>query len=50
MQLLDLAQEEIIGTTQFTSSSNSINVKLVRFLNKEGVAHIVAKTSWTPAT
>jgi hypothetical protein len=40
--IVDLTWEEIIGITQLTSSSNSINVKLVKFLNKKGVAYIMA--------
>jgi len=45
--IVDLAWEEIIGIIQFASSSNSINMKLVKFLNKKGVACIMAKTSST---
>jgi hypothetical protein len=45
--IVDLAWEEIIGITQLASSSNFMNVKLVKLLNKEGVACIMAKTFWT---
>jgi hypothetical protein len=47
---MDLAWENNIGITQVASSSNSINVKLVRYLNKKGVCHIVAKTFWMSTT
>ncbi len=45
--IVDVAWEEIIGIIQFASSSNSFNVKLLKFLNKEGVAYIMAKTFGT---
>jgi hypothetical protein len=38
---------EIVGTTKDANSSNSTKVKLVKVLNKFGVAHIVVNTSQT---
>ncbi len=39
---------EIVGTIRDANSSNSTKVKLVKVLNKFGVAHIVLNTSRTP--
>jgi hypothetical protein len=36
---------EIVGTIRDANSSNSTKVKLVKVLNKFGVAHIVLNTS-----
>ncbi len=38
----------MVGTTSCANSSNSIKLKLVKDLNKLGVAHMVIKTSRTP--
>jgi hypothetical protein len=39
---------EIILTTRNANLSNFAKVKLVKVLNKFGVAHTVLNTSWTP--
>ncbi len=39
---------EIVGTTRDANSSNSAKVKLVKFLNKIGMTHIVLNTFQTP--
>ncbi len=38
----------VLGTTKDASSSNSMAIKFVKFLNNVGVACIVANTFWTP--
>jgi len=42
---VDLLWKIIIGITWITNSSNSVNVKLLKFFNNVCVAYFVAKTS-----
>jgi hypothetical protein len=44
VSLVDHALEMIVGTTMDAKSSNSMAMKLIRFLNSDGVDHNVANT------
>jgi hypothetical protein len=46
--LVDHAWVGIMGTDRYVNSSNSTKVKLVKVMNRCGVAHIVIETFQTP--